>query len=77
MVLRPKPRVPGSAELPPPGNGNGGGEVEDDVVAQIARHAEMRGVIWGDPVMHMMRVYRRRVEVLATRAVTGPASGWN
>jgi hypothetical protein len=31
----------------------------------------LREVVWGDPVLHMMKLYSRRIEVLATNAVTG------
>ena len=41
------------------------------VVAQIVDDALLRGVIWGDPVCHMMSLYSRRIEILATNAVTG------
>ena len=44
---------------------------EDDVKAQITSDQDLRGVVFGDPVMHMMKIYSRRVEVLATKAVTG------
>lgn len=44
--------------------------VEDDVKAEITCDQELRGVVFGDPVMHMMKLYARRVEVLATKAVT-------
>lgn len=43
---------------------------EDDIKAEITCDQELRGVIFGDPVMHMMKVYARRVEILATKAVT-------
>ena len=56
------------------GNGAGGG-TGDDVRAEITCDQELRGVVWGDPVMHMMRVYARRVEVLATKAVTAKVWG--
>lgn len=51
-----------------PSNSNGG--TEDDVKAEITSDEQLRGVVFGDPVMHMMKVYARRVEVLATKAVT-------
>ncbi|KAG8531430.1 uncharacterized protein KY384_003059 [Bacidia gigantensis] len=44
---------------------------EEDVKAVVLRDYDLRGVVFGDPVMHMMNVYARRVEVLATKAVTG------
>lgn len=34
----------------------------------------LRDVVYGDPVMHMMKVYVRRIEELATRAVTAQGS---
>ena len=46
---------------------------EEAVKAEITCDQELRGVVFGDPVMHMMKIYARRVEVLATRAVTGRA----
>ena len=44
---------------------------EDDIKAEITSDYELRGVVFGDPIMHMMKIYSRRVEVLATRAVVG------
>jgi len=40
------------------------------VIACTTSDDELRGVIFGDPLMHQMKVYLRRVEVLATNAVT-------
>ena len=53
-------------------------EEQDDVRAQVASDGDLRGVVYGDPVCHMMRLYARRVEVLATRAVTAGVGmgGW-
>ena len=48
---------------------------EDDVKAVITCDQELRGVVFGDPVMHMMKVYARRVEILATKAVTAKIWG--
>jgi len=45
--------------------------MDDGVVAQVIPDDLLRGVIWGDPVCHMMRLYARRIEVLATDAVMG------
>jgi hypothetical protein len=45
--------------------------MNEGVVAQIATDELLRGVIWGDPVCHMMAMYSRRIEILATNAVTG------
>lgn len=53
----------------------GGSDAEEDVRMCITSDEQLRGVVFGDPVMHMMRVYARRIEVLATRAVT--ARVWN
>lgn len=44
---------------------------EEDVRAEVATDEMLRAVVFGDPVMHMMKVYVRRVEILATRAVMG------
>ncbi|TKA51804.1 hypothetical protein B0A49_11398 [Cryomyces minteri] len=52
-------------ELP---RGSSGGQT---VLASQVTDEMLRGVVFGDPVMHMMRVYARRIDVLATRAVTG------
>lgn len=41
------------------------------VVAQTAGDGDVRGVVWGDPVCHVMRFYSRRVEALAVEAITG------
>jgi len=40
------------------------------VKAETTCDQELRRVVFGDPVMHMMKVYAQRVETLATRAVT-------
>jgi hypothetical protein len=45
--------------------------LHEGVVAQIATDEQLREVIWGDPVAHMMRLYAGRIEVLAVGAVTG------
>jgi len=47
-----------------------GAEPTNDVKAEVTSDGELRGVVFGDPVMHMMKVYAKRVEVLATKAVT-------
>ena len=51
-------------------NPNAGAQPTDDVKAEITSDEALRGVVFGDPVMHMMKVYAKRVEVLATKAVT-------
>jgi hypothetical protein len=45
--------------------------MNEGVVAQMISDELLRDVIWGDPVCHMMRLYARRIEVLATNAVMG------
>ncbi|KAI2603644.1 alpha/beta-hydrolase [Hypoxylon sp. NC1633] len=42
----------------------------EGVVAQIASDEQLRGLIWGDPVCHVMKLYIGRVELLAVDAVT-------
>jgi hypothetical protein len=45
--------------------------LHEGVVAQIVTDEQLRGVVWGDPVAHMMKLYAGRIEVLAVGAVTG------
>jgi hypothetical protein len=45
--------------------------LDEGVVAQIVSDEQLRRVVWGDPVAHMMRLYAGRIEVLAVGAVTG------
>ncbi|KAF8856614.1 alpha/beta-hydrolase [Acephala macrosclerotiorum] len=45
--------------------------MNEGVVAQIVTDELLRGVVWGDPVCHMMSLYARRIEILATNAVMG------
>ncbi len=47
--------------------------MNEGVVAQIVTDDLLRTVVWGDPVCHMMRLYTRRIEILATNAVMGRA----
>ena len=49
--------------------------MDDDVRAEITSDQQLREVVFGDPVMHMMKVYARRIEVLATKAVTAKVWG--
>jgi hypothetical protein len=42
---------------------------EEGVAAVITSDEQLRGVVFGDPVMHMMKIYARRVEMLAMNAV--------
>lgn len=43
----------------------------EGVVAVTCEEAELRGMIWGDPVAHMMSLYAGRIETLAVAAVMG------
>ncbi|KAL8795305.1 MAG: hypothetical protein Q9195_002175 [Heterodermia aff. obscurata] len=49
--------------------------LDNDVKAEITTDQQLREVVFGDPVMHMMKVYARRIEVLATKAVTAKVWG--
>lgn len=50
-------------------------KMNEGVVAQMITHELLREVIWGDPMLHIMKLYSRRIEVLATNAVTGRGRG--
>ena len=43
---------------------------EDDIEAVTVDDEMLRKVVYGDPLKHQMRVYKRRVDGIATRAVT-------
>lgn len=45
-----------------------------DVGAYGTTDQELRGVVFGDPLVHVMELYERRVERLATNAVTAKLS---
>lgn len=47
-----------------------GSQDEEDVEAVTVKDEDLRRVVYGDPLKHMMKVYKRRVEWIATRAVT-------
>jgi len=51
-----------------------GSRSEDDVEAVTADDEMLRKVVYGDLLKHQMRVYKRRIDSVATRAVTGNAS---
>lgn len=55
------------------GGGDGGGE--EDLHAELTTDQQLRNVVFGDPMMHVMKLYCRRVEVLATKAVTARVWG--
>lgn len=64
VVLRPRGGTPVT------GYSGQDSAAEDHVEACISSDEQLRTVVFGDPLMHMMSLYRRRIEVLATRAVT-------
>lgn len=44
--------------------------LNEGVLAQVATDEQLRNVVWGDPVCHVMRLYAGRIETLAVGAVT-------
>jgi hypothetical protein len=66
VVLRAKPSI-----LLHGGGARTASQGEEDVEAVTVDDALLRTVVYGDPFMHAMALYKRRVEVLATRAVVG------
>ncbi|KAM0481139.1 hypothetical protein ACHAP7_004707 [Fusarium lateritium] len=44
--------------------------LSEGVVAVTCIDEKLRGVIWGDPVCHLMNLYAERIEVLAVQSVT-------
>lgn len=46
---------------------------EDDIDAKITTDAQLRNLVFADPVMHTMNIYARRIEVLATKAAIAGA----
>ncbi|TVY30155.1 hypothetical protein LHYA1_G001137 [Lachnellula hyalina] len=53
------------------GSGGKRERMNEGVVAQMVSDDLLRGVIFGDPMCHEMKLYARRVEILATNAVMG------
>ncbi|KAK8101511.1 class 3 protein [Apiospora kogelbergensis] len=47
-----------------------GERLDEGVVAQTITDDQLRGVVWGDPVCHVMKLYAGRIETLAVGAVT-------
>ncbi|KAJ9608882.1 hypothetical protein H2200_006653 [Cladophialophora chaetospira] len=43
----------------------------EQVTASLVKDEQLRQVIFGDPLVHSMELYARRIEALAVRAVTG------
>lgn len=52
------------------GRGTVGERMREGVVAVTAADGDVRGVVWGDPVCHVMKFYSKRVEALAVEAIT-------
>jgi hypothetical protein len=50
-----------------------GSSDREDVEAVTVKDDLLRELVFGDPVCHMMKLYNKRIEILATRAVTGRA----
>lgn len=46
---------------------------EDDIDAKLTTDAQLRSMVFADPVMHTMNIYARRIEVLATKAAIARA----
>ncbi|KAI0157793.1 alpha/beta-hydrolase [Xylariaceae sp. FL1272] len=44
--------------------------LSEGVVAEIASDEKLRGVVFGDPVCHVMKFYAARIEALAIEAIT-------
>ncbi|KAL7624828.1 hypothetical protein AAE478_004042 [Parahypoxylon ruwenzoriense] len=44
--------------------------LDEGVIAQLATYEQLGGLIWGDPVCHVMKLYAGRIEMLAVEAVT-------
>ncbi|ETS79853.1 hypothetical protein PFICI_07382 [Pestalotiopsis fici W106-1] len=44
--------------------------LNEGVLAQVASDEQLRNVVWGDPVCHVMKLYAGRIETLAVAAVT-------
>lgn len=42
----------------------------EGVVGNVCREDQLRGVVWGDPSAHLMKLYAGRIEALAVEAVT-------
>jgi Lipase (class 3) len=44
--------------------------LNEGVIAHTVAEDQLRGVIWGDPVCHVMKLYSERIKTLAVDAVT-------
>lgn len=44
---------------------------DEDVKALITTDEQLRQVVFGDPLMHQMKLYSRRVRILAEKAISG------
>ncbi|KAM0429702.1 hypothetical protein ACHAPT_006308 [Fusarium lateritium] len=45
--------------------------IDEGVVAVTCLDEQLRGVIWGDPICHLMSLYADRIEDLAVRSIKG------
>lgn len=68
-----------SASVPVSGSGHGhtpsckktvDERLKEGVHAVTCDGNDLRGVIWGDPVCHLMKLYKDRIDMLAVQAVT-------
>ena len=48
---------------------------ETDVEAVTVEEDMLRKVMYGDPLKHQMRVYKERIDAVATKAVTMGGAG--
>ena len=77
VILRHRRNLNGNTTAAAATNATDGnnGDNDDDIAAQIATDENLRGMVFGDPLRHMMSLYARRVQVLATKAVTAAQMG--
>lgn len=56
--------------LPPVDRRSVQDRLREGVAAVTCRDDQLRSVVWGDPICHLMRLYAARVEALAAAAET-------
>ena len=74
VVLRPSSSPHAAPTGTPKSKRPAGAGKEGEITASVITDDQLRGVVWGDPFVHSMDVYCRRVQWLATRAVMGKAT---
>ncbi|KAI9799043.1 MAG: hypothetical protein M1833_004237 [Piccolia ochrophora] len=88
-VVQPRPPLSSTAWPVPPATLSNAGRLvvlrptgwttgpgtDERVEACVTTDQQLRSVVFGDPLMHMMKLYARRVGALATQAVLG--QGWS